>query len=51
MTGKYFLILASLTNFAIALLHVVIPFMGVNGYIYFGTPELALLEFTRFVYP
>lgn len=44
MTGKYILLLASLTNFAIALLHIVIPFMGVNGYIYFGTSELALLE-------
>ena len=44
MTGKRFLILAACANFAIALLHAVIPFMGVNGYIYFGTSELALLE-------
>ncbi len=44
MTGKRLLILAACANFAIALLHAVIPFMGVNGYIYFGTSELALLE-------
>jgi len=44
MTGKHLLILAACADFAIALLHVVIPFMGVNGYIYFGTPELAMLE-------
>ena len=44
MTGKRFLILAACANFAIALLHAALPFMGVNGYIYFGTAELVLLE-------
>ncbi len=41
MTGKRLLILVALANFAIALLHIAIPFMGVRGYIYFGTKELA----------
>ena len=44
MIGKRLLILAACANFGIALLHALIPFMGVNGYIYFGTSELALLE-------
>ncbi len=44
MIGKNLLTLAACANFAIALLHVAIPFMGVRGYIYFGTSELALLE-------
>jgi len=34
---------AALANFAIALLHVAIPFIGMRGYIYFGTAELAML--------
>ena len=44
MIGKRLLILAACANFGIALLHALIPFMGVNGYIYFGTSEFALLE-------
>jgi hypothetical protein len=43
MNGKRLLILAAVANFAIALLHGAIPLMGVNGYIYFGTMDLALL--------
>jgi cadmium resistance protein CadD (predicted permease) len=43
MTGKLLLILAACANCAIALVHIAIPLIGVNGYIYFGTMELAQL--------
>ncbi len=44
MIGKTFLILSACANFAISLLHFVIPFMGIKGYAYFGTRELVMLE-------
>ena len=44
MASMTYLMFAALGNFVIAFVHAVIPFNGVNAYIYFGTPELALLE-------
>ena len=44
MASMWHLVLAALGNFIIAFVHAVIPFNGVNAYIYFGTPDLALLE-------
>lgn len=41
--GKSVLIFGGTANFAIAMLHAAIPFIGVPAYVYFGSADLARL--------
>lgn len=43
LTSRLWLIFSAALNFAIAMLHAAIPFVGVPAYVYFGTADLARL--------
>ncbi len=40
--ARGFLIIGGIANIAIAILHIIIIFIGPNGYVYFGAPEPGL---------
>ncbi len=51
MASMFHLTIAALANFVIAFVHIVIPFTGEMGYVYFGTNELVTLESQGSVFP